>query len=161
MATIPIYDITTLPCISYPMENTAQKSKKYQGGYALTGNTKASVSLIAKNDTEMLALYDFWKTDCNFGLEPFLMPIPVFGNTQDLYLPSLLVLFKSDLKATKNSSNWTIKMDLEIYGLVNYVIDDFGQFITSDTGEYVITADGNYVATGNVITSYRYREIIQ
>ncbi|MFT7880718.1 MAG: hypothetical protein ABXS91_10030 [Sulfurimonas sp.] len=140
--TIPIYDESILPCITFPLENTHQETKRYLGGKAITGEAYASISLIAKDDNEAKALYDFWVTDCNYGLEPFLIPLPVFGRNADTSAPALLVKFIGDAKDTKVANHWTAKRKLKILGAIHYVIDDQGQFVVDDAGDYIITDSG-------------------
>lgn len=152
----PIYDVSTLPCITYPMENKVEQTRKYLGGYAITGRTTATINVMAKSNAEEKALYDFWRTDCNYGLEPFLIPIPLFGDEViSPQAPTLLVKFKSDLKSTKESGRWKSSFEVEVFGLFIYIVDDQGNFVVDDTGEYKVLADGTYVPTGNVINSYR------
>lgn len=153
--TIPVYDITTLPAIIYPMTNEHEETTIYLGNRAVSGKIKAGLTIKARNDTATAALYDFWLTDCNYGLEPFLVPLPVFGRPTNDADPSLLVRFAGPLALSKDGQIWngsSIKVD--IIGTIDYVIDDFGNFIVSDLGEYTV-ADSDYVPTGNVINSYR------
>jgi len=155
MATIPIYDEATLPCISFPLDNTHQATKRYLGGKAVSGEVYADINLFIKNDTEADALHDFWVADCNYGLEPFLIPLPVFGRETDTSDPALLVKFVGDAKDTKNAGYWTAKRKLRILGTIIYIIDDGGNFILDDVGDFVLGGDGSYVATGNEINSYK------
>lgn len=156
MAVIPIYDIATLPCITYPMDNVIEETKRYLGRYASTGTTSAGLNVIPSSDAQAKALYDFWRVTCNNGLEPFLIPLPLFGSTvANPATPSILVKFKGALSMSKQDIAWTCKFDVEVYGLVIYVIDDQGNFVTSDQGEYAMTPDGNYAPTGNIINTYR------
>lgn len=153
--TIPIYNIDVLPCIVHPMKNTHQKSKKYLGGVAVVGNMEATIKVKAKNNTEMSALYDFWRYECNYGLEPFLMPLPLFGSTYNPDYPDILVQFDDALSADKNNITWTSSIKIKVLGTIDYIVDDQNNFIVSDTGEYTVDASGNYVATGNIVDTYR------
>lgn len=154
--TIPVYDIDTLPFISYPIKLKKGKSKKFLGGQAITGSTIISLTLLSKNDTQQKAFYDFWETECNSGTEPFLISFPLFGNTFDVYHPDLLVRFKSDYIADKeNCSKWRQTIELELIGSIVYIVDNDGQFIVSDQGEFMIGDDGNYIPTGQPINSYK------
>lgn len=153
--TIPVYDPTVLPCITYPMKNTQKKTKKYLGGRAITGKVNIDISILAKTNAELNALYDFWLTDCKYGLEPFLVALPVFGMTYTPEAPDMLVKFVGDFSADKDSSAWKSKIKLELVGSIDYIIDDQGNFVVSDLGEYTVADDGSYVPTGNVINYYR------
>ena len=143
---IPIYDMTILPCLSLPMKNTQKETKRYLGGIAMTQEVIAQAN----------AVYNFWATDCNFGLEPFLAPIPIMGDTiVDPSHPEMLVQFYGDFDITKSSAVWECEFKLKIIGTVDYIVDDLGDFIVSDAGEYTVTDSGDYIPTGNPITSYR------
>ena len=145
MATIPIYDETLLPCLSYPMSNTQ----------ARTGRATAETSISGEDDAAVKAFYEFWKADCNYGLDPFLIPLPFFGETVDVTRPAILVKFIGDLKGDKTTRGWKVQFSLEILGDVDYVVDDFGNFIVSDTGDFTINDQGDFVATGNNVNSYK------
>lgn len=153
--TIPIYDTTTLPCIIHPMKNTHKKSKKYLGGIAVVNEIEASIKVKGKNNTEIDALYSFWRHECNYGLEPFLMPLPLFGSGYDAEFPHVLVQFDDDLSVDKNNFTWTSSIKIKVLGTIDYIVDDQGNFVVSDTGEYTVDANGNYVATGNIVDTYR------
>lgn len=154
MATIPIYDTTTLPRMTLPMINSQKSTKKYLGGIAVTSALEVNLNTIAVTDTEAKALYDFWENDLKSGLEPFLVDLPIFGNASTPETPSLLVKFIGDFSMTMDGNLWTAKHRLKIFGTIDYIIDEFGDFIVSDTGEYTITEGGDYVPTGNVINAY-------
>jgi len=139
MATIHVYDETILPCITFPLDNTHEKSKRYLGNKALSGEIYANINLLPKNDTEMKALYDFWKDDCNYGLNPFLIPLPIFGRTGDLEYPCLQVKFVEEIKSVKVDLHWTVKIKLKVLGNVYYIVDDVEDYIIDDSGNYVVT----------------------
>lgn len=151
MATIPIYDETILPCITYPMINKRKVSKRYLGNKGISGETYATVQLIAKTDSELAALTDFWLIDCNYGLEPFLIKLPMFG--QEVTMPSILVKFIGDTSDSKNDDGtWRLTRELKILGNIVYIIDDNGDFITDDSGDFTITDDGDFISTENINT---------
>jgi len=152
---IPIYNIDTLPTITFPMKNTHVSTKKYLGGRAVTGEVEININLIANSNIELKALYDFWLTDCNYGLEPFVIPLPLFGSEPSLTNPTLLVKFISDIETEKVSSIWRANLKLEVFGTLDYIINDLGEFVVTDNGEYTLGDGGEYVPTGNVINSYR------
>lgn len=153
--TIPIYDTNILPCITHPMRNRHMRSKKYLGGIAVVGSAEATVNVIAENDTEISALYDFWRYDCNYGLEPFLIPLPLFGLDFDPLYPNILVQFADDLNINKEDTVWTSSIKIKVLGTIDYIVDAQGNFIVSSAGEYTVDANGDYVATGNIIDTYR------
>lgn len=112
---IPIYDTETLPCITFPLKTTYEQSQRYLGGQASTGRLLAEINLIAKNNEEINAFYSFWKTDCNFGLNSFLIPIPVFGDTNTVTTNGgFVVKMIGNLSADKVDGHWTCKLDVEI-----------------------------------------------
>ena len=149
---IPIYDETALPVIIHPVDNERGESIRYFGSKAITDGIKAKINIFPKTDTQMSALYDFWETDCNYGLDPFIIDIPVFGGAIGGET-GLLVRFQGKLSSSKVSMRWQQGIDLEVLGNVIYVVDDLGDVILDDAGDF-ITADGDYVATQH-ITSYK------
>lgn len=151
---IPIYDIATLPPIIYPMTNEQEETEIYLGGRAVTGYITADIKIKAKNDAQMEALYNFWVNDCNYGLEPFLIPLTMFGKADSITHPSLLMKFSGPITAETSGCLWNSSIKLDRIGTIDYVIDDQGNFIVSDLGEYTIV-DGKYVPTGLVINSFR------
>jgi len=153
--TIPIYDIATMPAIIYPIANDHEETEIYLGNRAVTGYVTADITLKARNDAHIALLYDFWLTDCNYGLEPFLVPLPLFGRPTNEELPSLLVRFKGKMSVSKDNSLWSSSLQLDIIGTIDYIIDDEDNFVVADTGEYTVTNNGDYVPTGNIINSYR------
>lgn len=155
--TIPIYDITTntLPCITFPMKVTQEQTMRFLGGRAVTGGVYVELNMVSQTDAQEKALYDFWNTTLNGGLEPFLIALPIFGNVADAQHPDLLLQFIGDISDTKDSTEWTTKRRFKVLGTIDYIIDVNGDFIVSDTGEYTVTAGGDYIPTGNIINSYR------
>ncbi len=155
--TIPIYDSLngTLPAISFPMKNKRKATKRYLGGEAMTRPAETTLSIIAKNDAQESAIDDFWRVDCNYGLEPFLIALPIFGKATDFTKPEILVRFVGDIEDSFDGHLWVTKRRIQILGSLDYIVDVNGDFIVSDTGEYIVTENGDYVPTGNHITSYR------
>ena len=155
MATIPIYDETTLPCITYPYSNTRQPTKKYLGRRAVVGEVTATINLIATSDAEVLALNTFFESECNFGLEPFLINLPILG----VELPeqaATLAKFIGEVTDTKNANGtWTASRQLKVLGTIIYVIDDQDQFILSDEGDFIFADNGDYLSTGTPLNAYR------
>lgn len=155
--TIPVYDSTNgvLPAISFPMTNKRKATKRYLGGEAMTRPAEANLNIIARTDAQEEALDNFWRVDCNYGLEPFLISLPLFGQTADFAHPDILVRFVGDIEDSFDGHLWKTKRRLQILGSIDYTIDIDGNFIVADTGEYIVTENGDYVPTGNHITSYR------
>lgn len=153
--TIPMYDYDVLPCITDPMKVTQEETERFLGGRALTGAVYAEINLIADTDAEEKALYDFWKDQCKYGVEPFLISLPIFGNTFDITKPDILVQFVGEISGTRDGGRWTSKQKLKVLGTLAYTVDDQGNFIVTDAGAFVVTEGGDYVATGNAIESYR------
>lgn len=153
--TIPVYDIATMPAIIYPMNNTHDETDLYLGNRAVTGKARADLTIKAKNDTAAAALYALWKDECNYGVEPFLVPLPFFGREMDTAVPSLLVRFDGPFAISKDSQIWNGGIKIVVIGTVDYIVDNLGDFIVSDLGEYTVNDAGDYVPTGNIIESYR------
>lgn len=155
--TIPIYDSTSgaLPAITFPMVNRRRATKRYLGGEAMTRPADTTLNIIARTDAQESAIDDFWRVDCNYGLEPFLIALPFMGKTVDFTKPELLVRFVGDVEDSFDGHLWKTKRKIQILGSIDYIIDAQGNFIVSDTGEYIVTENGDYVPTGNHITSYR------
>ncbi len=149
---IPIYDETILPCFTYPLTNTQTESKRGFGSKAITSYITASLKLMIETDADMVAVYNFWKNDCIFGLDPFIIDLPIFGGAIGEGT-GLLVRFKDDFTSKKDNGIWEQTINIEVIGNVVYVVDDYGDVILSDDGD-VIVSDGNYVVTEN-ITSYK------
>lgn len=153
MATIPIYDETVLPCLTYPFERKQEKSTKFLGKRAVVNNIYITITTTAKSDDETLALIDFWQADCNFGLEPFLIDTPITPPNGE---SALLCLFVDDMSTAKEESGtWKSTIRLRVLGLIIYIIDDEGQFVLDDSGDFTLTDTGDYLSTGNAIDSYR------
>jgi len=152
---IPTYDQENLPCVVFPLTNWREPTKRYLGNTAISGEIYAELSLKATSDEQMALFDDFWMSDCNYGLEPFLIALPVFGMTIDTEYPRLLVQFVGDLKDTKNETSWDIKRKVKILGVICYVKDDDDNFIVSDSGDYTISDTGDYISTGNNIDTYK------
>lgn len=154
--TIPIYDVSILPAIIYPMENIHEEPEIYLGNRAVTGYLSSDITIKARNDAHMALLYDFLITDCNYGLEPFLVPLPMFGVASgDNIKPTLLVRVSGPISMKTPGQTWTGQIKLERIGIIDYIVDNLGDFIVSDLGEYMITDGGDYIPTGKVINSYR------
>lgn len=155
--TIPIYDITTLPAIIYPFDNSQAEAEIYLGNRAVTGYMKGGISIKCRNNADMKLLETFWRDTCNNGLEPFLIPLPFFGTEpDDPDLPELLVMFEGDFEFQAGGQIWNGDIGIVVLGTIDYIINDLGDFIVADTGEYTVTAGGDYEPTGN---EKQYREV--
>ena len=133
---IPFYDITpNLPCVTFPLESKHTKSKKYLGYKALTGYVYATLNFTAKNDEETNALHTFWRVDCNYGLEAFIIKMPLFGfPTGDM---DYLVQFVDDFVTNKGEIVTTIKMKVKVISPVTLIYNDDGYYVLDNNGDYV------------------------
>lgn len=157
---LPFYDETTLPCFNLPFENQHTRSKKYLGRKALTGKVYATLNFTVLNDDEMNALHEFWRVDCNYGTEPFVADIPLFGKnlTTEGEL-AFIVMWHDDFKPTKVDLHWTLKIRIRILAPIVYVLDDLGNYITNDAGERIYTDSSLHTATDNIIDYIQYADI--
>lgn len=135
--TYPEYDTATLPYIKVPFTNENEYTTKYLGGRALVRNQYATISVIATTDAEILALYDFWETDCNYGLTPFLVGVPFNGSTVVENMPSVVLKFIDKIQYSKDGSQWNGNIRCKVVGKVDYITDDLGALITDDSGDYI------------------------
>ena len=159
MATLPIYLETTLPCLVYPMDNEHEPTVRGLGGKATVGRSLASVNYTAESDAEIAALEAFLNTECNYGLDPFLIPIPFFGEAVTVATPAILVQLRGGVKAAKPKfTMWTGSLSLEVLGKIDYTIEAGGDFTLHATGDFTFDVDGNLVSTG-LTTINSYREI--
>jgi len=144
------YDEALLPCITYPMENVHTKSKRYLGNVALTGKVYATINMVAKTDSDMDNLHIFWRVDCNYGLDPFIIAIPIFGMpTSSL---DILCQWVGDFTPTKVDTHWTIKQKLKILSPIQVVKDDVGDYVRDDNGNYIYTDISLHTTTDNIIS---------
>jgi len=155
---IPFYDETNLPCITFPMENVHSQSKRYLSNKALTGKVYATMNIIAKTDADMNALHTFWRVDCNYGLEPFILSVPLFGMSPSSV--EFLTQFLGDFVVTKVDNHWTAKIKVAIKTPMMFVKDDAGERITDDNGDYIFTDSSLHPSTDNIISYIRYDDIV-
>lgn len=149
---VPIYDDTVLPCLTYPFSNKQSFTKKFLGNRAYTGAVYANITLKSSEADKVSALYAFWRDDCNYGLEPFIFNMPIFGIPMGI---DILVMFTKELKTTKNNTTWSSSMQLKVLGRAVYTEEVNGDFTLSDSGDFVLDVDGNYIALPSKI----YKEI--
>jgi len=129
--TYPIFDKSVLPFIVCPFSSAEAPVVKFLGYKATTGERSITVKFIAVDgiDSEKhRALYDFWKTDCNYGTKPFLISLPWMGSPFDNNYPNLLVKFTGGISSSFDGI-WSTKQKLVIVGEVNRI----GELITPDT----------------------------
>ena len=136
---IPEYDLTLLPAIEYPYQNEKEATTKYLGGRAVTGEEYATLNIFMVSNAEALALYTFWKVDCNYGTIPFLAPIPLFGEVYDKTMMTTMVQFIEDITADKIENHWKQGIKVKVLGTISYIVDDLGEYIVDDLGEYIVT----------------------
>lgn len=142
--TIPVYDNTILPFVTISMINTVDIPKKYLGNKKVEGSKTVKMTTLAKNNAEIEALYLFWRDDCKYGIEPFLISLPIFGMPIANY-PNVLVRFSGNLAVNKENIHWTNEIELELIGTLNYTIDINGDFIVNNTGSYTVNGNGDYI----------------
>jgi len=150
--TIPIYDQSILPCVNLPMSNLQEVSERYLGYRALSGEMYADITITAKSHSEAKAVNDFWKNDCTYGLEPFIIHLPFFGDETDV---NLLVMFQKDIRDSRSEIVWALTRSLNILGKVVYTVDGNGDFILTTEGDFVLSDTGDYIA----LPSDTYKEL--
>ncbi len=134
----PIYDFDILPAITLPFGSSKEATRKYLGGRALTGEEYMTLDIFMIDNTEALALYNFWETDCNYGTTPFLVALPLFGETYDKAYPTTMVQFYEDITAEKIDIHWKQSIKVKVLGTINYIQDDSLNYIVDDSGELII-----------------------
>ncbi|MDD5359496.1 MAG: hypothetical protein PHI79_08110 [Sulfurovaceae bacterium] len=144
--TIPIWN-ASLPRIVFPIKSGQESSKRYFGKKAITRGATAIMEIAGVTNSTATALYDFWKNDCNYGLDPFLIPLPFFGQEIDTEKPNLLVQFVGTLEIN-GEIIWTSSINLTVLGTIQYVVDDETKdfIINDETSDFVIV-DDNLIAT--------------
>lgn len=155
--TYPLYDESVLPCISLPVTNSKKLPERYLGRKAVVSDVYTTIKTHASTDLELHALHLFWEINCNYGLEPFIINTPMFGQNINGNSDFFIAKFTNDVKDTKNNSVWSSSITLKIIGEVNAIVDDAGNLITSDADDLVVTdAQINILYGGGEISSYRY-----
>tara|TARA_R110000772_G_scaffold5454_1_gene19453 strand:- start:2851 stop:3858 length:1008 start_codon:yes stop_codon:yes gene_type:complete len=162
--TIPYYNEDILPCISYPMSNSSEIPKRYLGSKAITHTPIVEIETIAKTGAEMSALHDFWELDCNYGLDPFVIGLPIFGDEGDgsLNFNYFLVRFMDDTKDVKDPMVWKSKRKMKVLAEVYVIVDDAGNIVVSDGGNLLqnaVITDIDY-SLGEVTSINGYKQII-
>ena len=147
----PIYNLNILPAITLPYKDKREVSKKYLGGRALTGEVYLDFDVFMESNTERKALYDFWKNDCNYGTQPFLIPLPLFGETYDKDRPNVLALFTKEIEANKQDIHWTATTSVKAVGTIEYIQDDSSAYITDDSGAFIYN---DYTTNSNMEITY-------
>ena len=135
--TYPEYDLTSLPTIENPYSNEKEVTKKYLGGRAMTGQEYATLNIFMVDNIEAKALYDFWKDDCNYGTDAFLVPLPFFGEVYDKTRPNVVAKFIEDISAEKIDIHWNQGIKVKVLGTVDYITDDALAYITDDSGAFI------------------------
>lgn len=124
------------------MSNRTEQAQRYLGRKAVTGGVKAELNIISATKAEVNALELFFKDECNNGLEPFIIKLPLFGKEE----ANLLVMFTGTLTDIQNEVVSNLRRSIKVLGLVVYTTDTNGDFILSDKGHYVLDDEGNYIA---------------
>lgn len=137
MISYPEYDLATLPALTIPYEDKQEVTKKYLGNRASTGQEYLNFDIFMVDNTERKALYDFWKDDCNYGAEPFLAPLPLFGEVYVKTMPNVVVQFIDEVSVAKQDIHWSTTISVKVIGTVDYVYDDALAYITDDSGAFI------------------------
>lgn len=157
---IAYYDETVLPCFTLPMENVHTRSKKYLGRKALTGKVYATLNFTILSDAEMDALHIFWRHTCNYGTEPFVATLPIFGMRKETgYDVAFICMWHDDFKPNKVDLHWTLSIKIRLLARVEWVTDDAGNYITNDNGDRIYTDNSLHPATDNIIDYLQYADI--
>lgn len=153
--TIPVYNIETMPVITYPLVCTQEETKKYLGNIAITGAVFSDVNTVSVSDEQQNNLFTFWRDTCNYGTEPFMIPLPLFGEMIGEEYPALFVKFIGGVKSTKKSSLWENKFKLEVIAKTSYNLDNIGNIIVPTIDDFILDGQGNYLPSNEVLTSYK------
>lgn len=134
-----IYDLDTLPAIEHPATSENEAPTRYLGGRALTNDSYVSVNFFIEDNTQAKLLYDFWKTECDYGREPFLFPIPFNGETYDKAMPHLVAQFIENINLQDVNKHWKLSNKLKILGTLAFLVDDSGAYLVNDSGSFLIS----------------------
>ena len=120
----PVFDPSVMPFRLIPIEIQRKETKRYLANRALGGSGHITLKIISVDgldSAKMNALYDFWKNDCQYGIQPFLISLPFFGSLgiNDVN-PDLLVRFASDLSSSYENA-WETTLKLKIIANAEYV----------------------------------------
>jgi hypothetical protein len=110
----PVYNLAILPAPKLPFTSRQEAKKKYLGGRTVDGQQYATLNIFIKNNTEAIALYDFWATDCNYGTIPFEVVIPMFGEIGQ----NTLVEFTERFSMDKINAHWDQSFKVKVLGVV-------------------------------------------
>jgi hypothetical protein len=110
----PIYDIYTMPTITYPLASNKGGSTRYLGNRKLNNDEYAEISIHSVDNTEANKLHNFWKTDCINGKIPFKIALPIFGRLANGNIPNALVKFIDDLQMNKQGKHWTSSIKVKV-----------------------------------------------
>lgn len=136
------YDTSVLPFLSYPLNNSQETTKKYLGGRAMTGEEYATLSFNMVDDTKAEALYSFWRDDCNYGTDAFLIAMPFRGVVSLPDIPNVLCKFVEDVSMDKVALNWTQAIRVKVleysYVMGNIADDSLNQLV-DDSGNILVS----------------------
>lgn len=140
---IPTWDNNTLPVITKVYKNKKEKTRRYLGNKAITGDTYATLSLFAENATKAKALFDFWKDDLSYGTNAFYIPLPVFGSSFVPEVANVLCKIINDFEQDMNDSEAREQtLEIKLYNASEdwFIVDDEANQIIDDSGNTIITS---------------------
>ena len=130
---MPIYDFDILPAIQHPFISEQESTTKYLGNKAVSGQTYATLNIFITNNVEAKALYDFWKTDCNYGTLAFTIPIPIFGVPYDRSVPNTVVEFMEDITYNKEDIHWKQSVKIKVISETTNTVQSNVSFVVDDS----------------------------
>lgn len=152
----PEFDKTTFSFVTYPVVDVHEKSKRYLGYKARSGDKYFNIELKSNDGITSAmtqAFYDFWKVDCKYGTSPFLIALPWMGSAHDNTLPNALVRFSEDISSSMNI-NWSSRHKLSIVGEVDYIDETLGIYAIRATTSTFTTDKLVIVPTTDPIILY-------
>jgi|GEM_PF-4090979 len=131
--------ISDLPQPTYPFDVSYEKTELFLGNKIRAGARMVSFAIVMRNNTQIKAMHDFWKNDCQYGTKPFYITLPMFGVEE-----TVLMMFKGNYQ-TKQANilgKHTIEL-IEVDKALRpiYVVDDAGSQVVDDSGSFVVSND--------------------
>ncbi len=112
--TVELKDFPTdLGCISISgYVGTIFRKTRYLNAVKLTKKPRVDATLIIAQDVNEVAFLEWWKTELNYGLNPFLVDMYFFGE-----LHTMEFLFISDISEVLKDSNKDNPIQLELMNI--------------------------------------------
>jgi len=130
----PVYDIELLPCIKSEAQYLQERTRKFLGGETLVGDKYITINITSDELDKVQALYYLWETSCNFGVEPFVITVNLFGEPTNC-----VVKFVEDLVMNVSDLEYNSTIKLEFIDEIFYLVDDAGAYIVDDSQIYLYT----------------------